>query len=573
MLANWLHIDWDQFHFLRPEFLYLLIPILFILIIGLFSFRDEEKWKKSIAPHLRPYVIQKGSMRFRIAMHIVLSISLSIACLGLSGPTWNEIEVPGKVLETPVVIALDLSQSMLATDIQPNRLERAKFKILDLLKANPRARIALIGFSGTAHTIIPLCQDYHIIESHLEGLTPNVLPFSGTDLRAALDLSDSITQVSDALSQLILITDAIEPDLFTEIQRYIAQGNRMVELIPMNTPTGAEIPMPGSTRPFKDEKGQVVYSKLNSQVLKQLSSLENIHINPLTLDNSDVEQIAKRISSQLNFQEQDQKKENNWQDRGLILILPLTFFLLIWFRKGFVIYGFAFLFSLSSCDSNTQLKDWWYSKDYQGQQLENQGQFEKAGDTYIDPIRKGNAYYKAGNYEAAISAFSQDTTANGKYNLGLAYFKNGDYAAAQMAFGEAVEQNPEMNDAAKNQQLMGSLIDAKNEINPENAKEKGQQQQAQNQENKDLEDLSGGGQEATKEDMQRERKEETVSTDIRKAKELEEVPDNFEAGKSDNSQKVLMRKVNDDPSLFLKRKFKHEAKKKNLKPKSELDQW
>ncbi len=581
-MEEWLHIDWDNFHFLRPEFLYGLIGVAVVLILGFFGFRDEEKWKKSIAPHLRPYVIQKGSLAFRRNMHILLSLSLAIGCLGLAGPTWNEIEVPGKILETPVVIALDMSQSMMATDIKPNRLERAKFKISDLLDANPKARVALVGYTSTAHTIVPLCSDYNIITSHLEGLSPKILPFSGTDVQTALDLTDSITQISDAPSKLILITDELDEGLFKAVQKYVAQGNRSVELIPMNTVNGAQIPKPNSKYFYQDGNGNPVFSKLDASVLKKLSFIDGIRVNQLTLDNSDMVHLADVIGQSVSFQEEAKKKENNWVDRGMLLAIPLAILILFWFRKGLVIYSLFILVGFSSCDlvkekiqdkETMTWEDLWYTKDYQGQKLEEEGKDQEAGDTYEDPMRKGVAYYKAGNYEAAIDAFGKDTTAQGAYNLGLAYYKNGDYAAAQMAFGEAAELNPELKDAANNYEMLGHLIDDQNEMNPEEALEEKPKQQAQNTENTSPEDLSGGGQEATKEDMEKERLEETTTTDIHKAEELEEVPEDFEGGQQDNSQKLIMRKVDDDPALFLKRKFAREVKLKKLKPKKGLKRW
>lgn len=571
-MNEWLHIDWGKFHFLRPEFLWLLVVVAILFIVGFLSFRDEEKWKKMIAPHLRPYVIQKGSGSLRMLMHTLLSIFMAIACLGLAGPTWNEVEVPGKILETPVVIALDLSQSMMATDIQPNRLERAKFKINDLLDANPHARIALIGFAGTAHTIVPLCTDYNIIKRHLNGLSPDVLPFHGTDVEAALFLTDSITKVSDAPSRMILITDDFDDEIFEQIQTYVTQGNRTVEILPMNTISGADVTVRNSKRVQKDENGNAVHSALNQEVLSKIASLESVHLNQLTLDNSDMVNIADLIAKSLDFQEQADKKENNWVDRGIYLAIPLALFLLLWFRKGFVIYSLLLL-SLSSCTNETTFKDFFYTKDYQAQELYDDSKFSEAAETFEEPMRKGVAYYKAGDYESAIAAFNQDTSAQATYNLGLAYYKNGDYAAAQMAFGEAAEKNPDLKNASKNQKLAQQMLGGENETDPEEAKEKKEDGEAENEENKDMEDLGGGGQEATEKDMQKERKEESVDTDVRKAKELEEVPDNFEAGEGDNSQKVLMRKVDDDPSLFLKRKFKHQVKVKGIKPKKGLKMW
>jgi Ca-activated chloride channel family protein len=111
-------------------------------------------------------------------------------------------------------------------------------------------------------------------------------------------------------------------------------------------------------------------------------------------------------------------------------------------------------------------------------------------------------------------------------------------------------------------------------VNPEDAQEAQPQKAEKNIENQDMEDLGGGGQEATEEDMKQERKEETVSTDISKGKELEEVPDDLGSTmqQQDNS-KVLMRKVDDDPTLFLERKFRFQVKQENLKPKSDEKKW
>ena len=164
----------------------------------------------------------------------------------------------------------------------------------------------------------------------------------------------------------------------------------------------------------------------------------------------------------------------------------------------------------------------------------------------------------------------------GAYNLGISYYKSGDYASAEIAFGKAIELDPDMEAAKKNQQLATQNLGGESEVSQEDAEEaraNPEEQAAENQQNKSPEDLSGGGQKATEEDMKKERLEETTNTDIRKGKELEEVPENFEAGKKDDAQKVLMRKVDDDPALFLKRKFKYQVKKENIKPPTNIDKW
>lgn len=573
MLSDWWPIDWEQFHFLRPIFLWAFVPVVFFVLLGLFSLKQEVKWRSIIAPHLRPYVIQKGNHWVKFWMNFILVLVFSFGILAVAGPTWKRIEVAGRSLETPMVLLLDLSQSMMADDLQPNRLERAKFKIKDLLDANPQARAALVGFAGTAHTIVPLTSDYEIIKSHVEGLKPSVMPFAGSDMMAGLALADSVMSVTDAPGTVIILADDFDANDIELFRTFVSDSENKIEILPMNTLAGAEVPNRWGKLPMKDEKGQPVYSASNQQALNQLSSLAGITVHALTLDNSDVEVISKKIAAHLKFTEQPKEKEDDWRDAGLWLAFPMALLSLLWFRKGWVIYVLPILL-FSSCGQINAFDDLWFTADYQGQQLSDKGEYKQAAERYSDPLRQGVAYFKSGDFESAIKAFNEDTTAMGAYNLGLAYFNHGDTLAAQLAFAQAIEMDPENEAARKNQQTIEQLVGGLNEVDPKDAQESEDKGAAQNEQNKSPEDLSGGGQEATKKDMEKKRLEETVNTDVRKGKELDEVPDDLEnnAPRSDKT-KVLMRKVDDDPTLFLKRKFEYQVKQKNMKPKADAKKW
>ncbi|WP_296705723.1 VWA domain-containing protein [Algoriphagus sp.] len=557
---------------MRPIFLWGFVPVILILIIGLLSIRQEVTWKEMIAPHLRPFVIQKGNERVKVWMQLIGFFALSLGVLGLAGPTWKKVEVPGQKLETPLVLILDLSQSMLATDLQPNRLERAKFKISDLLQENPQARTALIGFSGTAHTIVPLTRDYDIISSHIDGLSPDVMPFPGSNLSDALALADTLMSVTDAPGTVLILSDDIENAEFDLISAFVQNSQNNVEILPINTPSGSEVPNVNGRGTIKDKDGKVIVSALNEAVLGKLNSLDRVMVNRLTLDKSDVELISNAIKKNLIFTEKPEEKKDDWRDAGFLLIIPMAVLLLLWFRKGWVLYGLV-LILFSSCSGEQTFEDLWYTKDFQGQKLLNVGDYRAAAERFEDPLRKGVAYFKAGDYEAAIQEFQNDSSAYGAYNLGLAYYQNGNFVAAKGAFQEAVELDPTMDQALQNQQMMEQLAAGVNEVDPEDAQEAEQTDQANNIQNDSPEDLGGGGQEATKEDMEKQRLEETVNTDIRKGKELDEVPEDINAKMQQDNSKVLMRKVDDDPSLFLKRKFEFQVKKNSLKPKANERNW
>ncbi len=573
MVKDLFPIDWSLFHFLRPQFLWLMIPVFLAAVIGILSIRQEVRWTKFIPAHLRPYVIRKGNDRVKIFMNAVLFFALGFGVLALSGPAWKKVETPGQDLETPMVIILDLSQSMMATDLQPSRLERAKFKVHDLLKENPRARAALIVFAGTAHTVIPLTKDYEIIRNHLDGLSPAIMPFPGSNLEAALQLADTVTSVTTAPGTVLVFSDDFEDGHLDLLQRFTEGSGHQVMLVPVNTRQGSEVPRESGTGAVTDADGHVVFSSLDEEVLSRLASLEKVRVQPLTLDDSDMELISTEISRNLVFKTRPEEKKDDWRDAGLLLALPMALLLLFWFRKGWVIYLFP-LVMITSCSGVPGFSGLWFTPDYQGQRLMNRGDYAGAADHFEDPMRKGVAYFKAGDYQDAISAFKQDTTAMGAYNLGLAYFNNGDTAAALAAFGAAAEMDPGFAPAREAQQQLGQLKGGESEVNPEDAQEAQPRMTTENEQNKDMEDLSGGGQEATKEDMEKERKEETVATDIRKGKELDEVPEEMEGGaqQTDNSQ-ILMRKVDDDPALFLKRKFEYQVKKENLKPGPDGKTW
>lgn len=325
---GFLHINWEEFHFLRPQLLWLVIPALLSLMIALIGLRETIKWKDVIAPHLRPFMIKKGSERFKKWMHLALFICVTLAIIGASGPSWRKIEEPEKILETPLVILLDLSQSMMAEDIQPTRLERAKFKIHDFLEAKPGALTALIGYAGTAHTIVPLTRDYNIIKSHIKTLSPDVMPIPGSDLEKALILADTITSRTEAPGNVLLISDDFTETSFGHIQNFVINTNNQVTIMPMNTVGGADVPAKRKNQVLKDSNGKIVRSVLDKNILDKMASLEKVSISALTLDKSDVALLAKNISENLEFKEDVEEKENNWRDDGLWLIVPFAFIVL-----------------------------------------------------------------------------------------------------------------------------------------------------------------------------------------------------------------------------------------------------
>ncbi|MEN8117177.1 MAG: VWA domain-containing protein [Bacteroidota bacterium] len=570
----------DLFHFLRPDWLWAFIPMLVVALIIIFTAREDKKWKKVIAPALRKFMFTKERRSSSIYPLIVYILIMSLGILALSGPTWSKVDVPGAKSEAVLMVALDVSLSMMAEDIQPNRLERAKFKIRDLLDAKPGSKVSLYAYAGTAHTVVPMCTDYRLITHHLESLSPGIMPVRGSNLQMMIEMADSILGRVSAPSTLLIVTDAIKGNDAELLRSFADNSQHSIEILTMATQQGAQIPKNEMKQPVTDQNGNIVVSKLNSKVLFNLQEHKKINVNSLTLDNSDMELIASNIRKNLDFQEDNEESEEQWKDMGFVLVILLVLLMPFWFRKGWMIqYSWIpLLFLMSSCTGSLSWENMWYSKDYQGQKLYNEENYEEAGHTYESSLHQGVAYYKAGNYDAAAQAFAKDSSANSLFNLGLAYTQMGRYDEALEVMELAAEKDPEnksikeaINETNKVIGVVDSLRNEGEPITlPEKEEEKGElnERKAASKDEElssdtEVDELPDEGDRITDE----------VETDQRKAEEMEEVPEDFEAGSGQTPQNILLRGISEDPGEFLKRRFKFQYKKYYTDLKELEEKW
>ncbi len=555
--------DSQAFHFLRPWALWLFIPLGVIIIILLLGNREQKKWKNIIALHLRPYMFSKGSPGAIILPLVFLVISLSCMILALAGPTWKKRDIPGEKIPAVVMIDLDLSKSMLAEDIQPSRLERAKMKISDFLNANPRARAGLIAYAGTPHTVLPFTSDYNLIKHHAASLYNWEMPVQGTNMALNLALIDSMMVRVDAPSTILLMTDVINDSEATLLSDFINNSIHKLEILLFSIPNGA--PVPGAPG---------VISKQSPTALNNLQQNEKIHITTITLDKSDVEGIAKRISDHLMFEKDKKKDAQEWDDMGWLLLIPAIVITLLWFRKGWVVQWSwipLILITFSSCSLGDKHPDWWYTKDYQGEMLYEKGDYEQAAELFTDNSHKAAAYFKAGDYQSVAVLLADDTTAIGRYNYGLAMVKLGNYDEAIESFQTAISEDQSLKSKAQQNidatQLMKdqaksvlrflpqtSAID-KILANTEKGKLKERKPTGED------EQLSSDT-EVKKLPTKGDRLSDEVASDIHRAKEQKFPPKDFKMEpQMPVETKVLMQKTNADPGEFLHRRFEIQKQK------------
>lgn len=202
-----------------------------------------------------------------------LAFGLAFAIVALARPQWGRIEEPVFDQSREILIAMDLSRSMLSTDVKPSRLDRAKLLVQSLLEKLRGERVGLVVFSGTAFLQSPLSADYEILREFLPALGPNYLPEGGTNYRELIDTSlDAFGNSNAADRFLIILSDgeATDDEWQSRVGELKQRGIRVIGL-GVGTIAGSMIP-DGSGGFVKDDRGAVVLSKLESSTLEQLAS-------------------------------------------------------------------------------------------------------------------------------------------------------------------------------------------------------------------------------------------------------------------------------------------------------------
>ncbi|MPQ46416.1 VWA domain-containing protein [Marinifilum sp. N1E240] len=265
----------DQLRFDHPEYLYLflLIPILVVLYWVSHVIKKKALQKfgdMSIISQLMPY----ASFTRPIYKFIILILSLSFIIIGVAGPQFGSKLKKIKRKGVEVVIALDVSNSMMAQDIQPNRLERAKRAISKMVDKLNNDKIGLIVFAGEAYTQLPITTDYASAKLFLSSISTDIVPIQGTAIGSAINLATkSFTPDSEASKAIIVITDGENHEDDAVAAAEMAQSLGItVHTIAMGLPEGAPIPVRAGSSDFRrDDEGNVVISKLDQKMVEEIA--------------------------------------------------------------------------------------------------------------------------------------------------------------------------------------------------------------------------------------------------------------------------------------------------------------
>ena len=446
-------------HWLRPEWL-LILPLLGWLLWQRWH-REKRagRWQKILPPAFHRVLLSGGSGRSSKLPWIALGLGWLLALLALLGPSWQRVEQPSQKPEDPLVVMLELTPEMLATDSSPNRLKQARRKIYDLLQNRNDAQTAVIVYAGSAHTLVPLSDDMATSRNLLEALKPSIMPQPGhrADLAIgkALELLD---QSALGQGRLLLITSSLSEPERNGIRQALSGHTPPLLILGIGSREGAPV-VDESGQFLKDDQGAILLPRLDSPSLRAFALDVGGRYRQARLDDNDLRGLGL-LDGPRNLRNDGQTLQlDTWADQGFWLLLPLLLLVACAGRRGWL-FCLPLLFMLQPQPAQAMsFTDLWLRPDQQGLRLLQQNKPLLAVEHFSDPLWQGVALYRAGDYAGAARRFAEVNSASAHYNRGNALAMNGELEAAIDAWEQALELQPELEAAAQNKALVEQLLE------------------------------------------------------------------------------------------------------------------
>jgi Ca-activated chloride channel homolog len=510
-------------HFIRADWFYAFIPLLLYLLLYSLRKYDARNWQPVIDDKLLPFVLTKTAGKQRRYPLLLTFIAASLCITALAGPVYKKLPQPVYREQSSLVVLLDLSSSMNATDIKPSRLARAKLELLDILDTRKTGQTALIVYAADAFVVTPLTEDNATIANLVPALETSMMPAQGSNLSKALAKTVSLfSQAGVIKGDILVITDDIHASDQAAIEKVQSQGHRL-SVFAIGTTAGAPIPLTDSeTGGFlKDASGSIVIPKLQRDKLQKDALLGGGIYTEVQADDSDTRRLTQLFeSSQLaETTEEDQDLNADiWQEEGHWLLLPLLLFAGLWARKGWIAAMLPFIVSFliaapqpgyadtkphataTPVDTTTPASkerpyldtdNLWSSPDQKAMKAFAAGDTKSAAQQFTHPGWKASALYRAGDFEAAAKTLENANTSDGLYNKANALARLGKLQQAIEAYDSALALDENNKDAAYNREQVKKALEKQQ-----------QEQSSQNKSDQDKSEQKDSGEQQEQSDQQ-----------------------------------------------------------------------
>lgn len=514
-------------HFQHIEYLFALgaIPLMIALYLLVVQWKKNSAKKIGDPELIKELTAQYSPGKF-LTKFILFSLAFALCAFAVAGLVKPDGTQKINRKGTDLMIALDVSKSMLAQDIKPNRLERAKQVITRIIDNSPDDRIGLVIFAGRAYLQMPMTIDHAAAKMYLASASPDDVPTQGTVIGDALKMCYAAFNPKDkTFKSVVLISDGEDHDEEAlKVTKQLAQQGIMVNTVGIGSPEGAPIMDPETGQYKKDDKGQTVITRLNETELSNIAKAGNGMYQLY----SNTDQVAKIIKNKLatigtEITASDSsyasfKQYFQYILGAAFLVLLIEFFVSERAKKKLknvvaVLFFTTLALPSFSQNANTLIVN--------GNKAYKENNFNEAEKAYRNALKKtennftadynlGNALYRKDSVDAAVGSYDKaitNTESNvlkqqAYYNKGVAYQKAKKLPECITAYKNALILNPNDEDARQN--LQRAL------------KEQQQQQQQNQKDNKDKKKQNKDQKDQKKNDQQKDQEPKPQPSKISK---------------------------------------------------------
>jgi len=602
-----------EFHFLRPGWLAIIPVAGFLLWWWQRSRARGGAWRRIVEPRLQAHVLVSGGAATNVVWPVAIAAAIIVcAAAALAGPSFERLPVPAYRTDSALVVALDLSRSMDATDVAPSRLARAKLKLLSLLERRAEGETALVVFSAHAFTVTPLTSDTSAIAALVGSVSTDIMPSQGSYPAAGIEkAAELLSQAGHRRGDIVVFSDAdVNEDAIVAARDLRAQGYR-ISVLAVGTEEGA--PIPAADGGFvTDRTGDVVVPRTDLAGLQRLASIGGGRYAQLSPDDSDLDRLlppqllTASVADSGNESEQEDFSADVWRDEGVWFAVALLPLLAAAFRRGWVCVLAIAALGYGETSYAFEWADLWQRPDQRGHAALEAGDAGSAAQLFDDPQWRGAAEYRAAEYAQSADTLAAVDDVEALYNRGNALARSGQLEAAIAQYDAVLERTPDHADAIYNRELVSELLEQQQQQQQQQEQQQSGQQDQQNAENNGENDAEQGeesseqsaqsgdsqqdGEPSDSEQPPQERSADNEQDPSEDSEQQDEegqseqlsaaAPEDIEEWASEQAADQWLRRVPQDPGGLLRRKFYYQYQRLGLDqdgryvwPGNETEPW
>jgi Ca-activated chloride channel family protein len=561
--------------FLNPEFLYYMLPPFFILFGLLLTQKESQAhfFSEEVMSKLRVSA-NTLTLKARNALFMLMGFFIIIA---LAQPVIKEGKVQIKAKSADIMIALDISDSMLAEDVYPNRLEMAKQKALTLLDESPNERIGIVAFAKNSYLVSPLSFDTSAVAFLLRQLDTTSITEKGTDFLSILDVVSKAQEKKDK-KYLLILSDGGDKSNFSQEIEMAKDNGITVFVLGVATKKGAPIKLEDGT--FIKQNGDIIVSKLNENISDLATKTGGVYIQSST-SSDDIKTMLREITNisdekELKSEEIERYIPLFYYPVGMALFILLIATSSIRKKESVSVPSAFILFSLLFTNVHVEAAMLDFIQLNKAEKAYEKGNFEESAklyERYAEESDSGegyynsaNAYYKQKKYKEAIESYKKatfdtdDSRAKNYSNLGNAYVKEQGEDGLQKAV-ESYEKSLEIQedkDTRENLEEVKKLLEKQKQDSKDDDKKDSDEKKDKDKKDDKKQDSKDGDKKESDEKQEKSSDEKDKSKDEKDSSKSKESEDKEKSSDDMKSKKEKEGQKNKDE----KQKDKEEKKDK-----------